>query len=248
MTETRSESADQSSATARTERRAGRQSGGSPERPVTERPAAERSFAGEARTDIPVRQVGDGGLQPGHDAAQAGRELREASQRAAAHTAEAWRQSWEPIATIQSEMNHWFDDMWRRMTGLGSMRPLQTARPFSGGTIMSLMGAPAADLKETDTAYRLCLEVPGVKPEELEIGVRGDALVISGQKSEERREGADAYHVSERRYGAFERSFPVPPDVDRARIEARLEHGLLKVDLPRTEKAEPAWSRIEVKS
>ncbi|HTI66834.1 MAG TPA: Hsp20/alpha crystallin family protein [Caulobacteraceae bacterium] len=247
MTEANPQTSDQKADNGRSEardRRGGRQPA------PGDRPPAERSFGGEGatadRADIPVRQAVETGLQIPHEAVQAGQEILRAGQRAAVETSEMWRQSLEPLVTMQSEMNHWFDDVWRRMTGLGAMRPMQTARPFAGGGVMALMGAPAADLKETETAYRLCVEVPGLAPENLEVGVKGDVLIVSGQKTEDRHEAADAYQISERRYGSFERTFPVPQDVDRSHIDAKLESGLLKVTLPKKAQAAAPLSKIEV--
>lgn len=245
MTETNPQTSDHQSENSRAERRAGRQTAG-------DRPQQERSFASEPpardRIDIPVHQAPSAGLDIPHEAVQAGQDIIRAGQRAATQTSEMWRHSLEPLATLQSEMNHWFDDLWRRATGLGTLRPMQTARPFAGGGLMALMGSPPVDLKETDTAWRLCVEVPGVAPADLEIGLKGDILVVSGQKAEERHECADAYQISERRYGGFERSFPIPPEVDRAAIDARLESGVLKITLPKKAQATAPWSKIEVQA
>jgi HSP20 family protein len=177
---------------------------------------------------------------------QAGQEAIRVGQRAAAQTLELWRQSLRPLTAWQSEMRRWFDQTWGQMSGLGVMRPLQSARPFSGGALAALMGAPAADLHEADDAYHLCIEVPGMKVEELELDLTDGLLAVSGRKTQENHEGSGAYQISERRYGSFERIFPLPADVDRSAIDAKLESGLLRISLPKVAPTDGNRSKIEV--
>ncbi len=238
-------------------RRAGRQAGSA------DQPQEQRSFdsngaaaqagapsgAQAAKADAVNRQILGESLQIQHEAVQAGQEALKASQAAATQATALWRQSLEPLAAFQSQMRHLFEDAWRQTTGLEAARPMHTARPFAGGSIAALMGAPAADLQETDSLYHLAMEVPGLSAKDLKLGLKGDTLVIAGQKLETRRENGAAYRLSERRYGSFERAFPIPADVDRGAIAAKVESGLLTVDLP---KANPtaaggAWSPIEVR-
>ena len=127
------------------------------------------------------------------------------------------------------------------------MRPLRTARPFTGAPVATLIGAPAVDLKEGDTAYHLCIEVPGLAAKDLDLRFSADTLTVSGHKAEERNEDGGVYQISERRYGSFERAFPLPADIDRARIEAKVENGLLKVMLPKSARTGTNWSKIEVR-
>ncbi len=73
-------------------------------------------------------------------------------------------------------------------------------------------------------------------------------LTISGEKQEERREGDEnsTWHLSERRYGRFSRSFVLPRDVEQDRIQARFENGVLQVTIPKSERARRR--RIEIRS
>ena len=107
-------------------------------------------------------------------------------------------------------------------------------------------GVLAAELSVDDDSVRVDIEVPGMDPQDFEISVREDVLVVSGEKrvSRERRDGQ--YHVLERAYGAFERAVSLPVDVDEAGAKARYEHGVLHVTLPRSEAHKAR--RIEVKS
>ena len=133
-----------------------------------------------------------------------------------------------PFYTVQMEMMRWLDDLWRETTG--GLRPAQPSRALS---IAPLVGLPPADVKETDQAYTLCVELPGLAKDDVDLSIQHDMLIVSGHKAEEREEASAAYRLSERRFGRFERSFPLPPDVIRGELDATFKDGVLKIVLPR---------------
>lgn len=181
-------------------------------------------------------------------AAHATREAGEQGRRATRDAASTWRGAVEPFMAMNMEMNRWFEDLWRQTTGFGAFPALRTAKPFAGLSAASMFGLPAADVKETQSAYLLCVELPGLTRDDIEVQTQGDALLISGHKAEEREETGAAYRLSERRFGRFDRSFPIPPDVERDRIEAAVRDGVLTVTLPKAAEAKPQGTRIEIKS
>jgi HSP20 family protein len=223
-------------------------------REAAERKPTARPTSGENPQGAEPRAFGDGGAaaqsaaagQFGAAAVQGGRELTEAGRRAGQNLAQAWSRSVDPLMAFQYDMGRWFDDLWRQTTGLPLQAPLRTARPMGGLGAASLLGLPAADLRETHKAYELAIELPGVAREDIEISLARDSLSVVGSKSEESEQGGGAYHVSERRYGHFERSFPLPDDVDRAAITAAFKDGVLKVTLPKTDEAASRRSKIEI--
>ncbi len=101
------------------------------------------------------------------------------------------------------------------------------------------------DLRETEKGYELSAEVPGLKPEEIEVVLSGDLLTIKGEKREEREEDKGGYHLVERRFGSFHRSFRLPEAVEREHLSATHKDGVLRVVLPKLGKEES--TRIEVK-
>lgn len=111
---------------------------------------------------------------------------------------------------------------------------------------MDLMRTPHADVTESDDGIRVTLELPGLRPEDVEVSLENNILAISGEKREDRREEDrnHRWHLSERRFGRFSRSFVLPRDVEPDRIEARFENGVLHVAIPKSERARPR--RIEV--
>ena len=98
---------------------------------------------------------------------------------------------------------------------------------------------PAVDVEEREDAVRLAFEVPGVAADALDVTVDDRVLTVSGERRFAPAEnGASAYRL-ERRYGRFVRSVALPKTVDPARIEARYEHGVLHLELPKRPEAQP---------
>ncbi len=101
-----------------------------------------------------------------------------------------------------------------------------------------LMRAPETDVVETEREIRVITEMPGLKRENLEVDVENNVLTIRGEKREEHTENQEGkYHLAERRYGTFTRSFVLPRDVDSENIQASFEDGVLTVRIPKSEKA-----------
>jgi len=98
---------------------------------------------------------------------------------------------------------------------------------------------PPVNVKEDADHYLLSAELPGVKPEDLEISVKGKQVSLQGErKSRELPEGA-RYHRRERNQAGFSRLVGLPSEVDADKVEARLENGVLHVKLPKAEAAKP---------
>ena len=104
--------------------------------------------------------------------------------------------------------------------------------------------APALDVSENADALVVRAEVPGVKPDDVNVTVEGNTLVLSGQKKETTEDGGENYRYVERRYGSFTRTVPLPSNIDAGKIEASCREGVLEVKLPKSEEAKP--KRIDV--
>lgn len=119
------------------------------------------------------------------------------------------------------------------------------------GTEMAGLGGdgkflPVADLTETEKAVEVAVELPGMKPEEVKVEIKGDQLWITGEKKEEKEEQGKTFHRMERRSGLFRRIFTLPVEVVEDKVEARFVEGVLKITLPKAEKVAP--KQIEVKT
>ena len=106
-----------------------------------------------------------------------------------------------------------------------------------GGRTGQLMRAPDADVVERENEIRVIVELPGMRAEDIVLDIENNVLTIGGEKSEERQEEKDTWHLSERRYGKFSRSFVLPREVDQDGIHARFDNGVLSVTIPKTERA-----------
>jgi HSP20 family protein len=98
-----------------------------------------------------------------------------------------------------------------------------------------------AEIVETADELRFAIELPGLRPEEIELTIENGVLTVSGDKKIERRDGEteDNYRLAERRYGRYTRSFRLPGTVDTNRVQANCENGVLTIRLPRAEAAKP---------
>jgi HSP20 family protein len=117
-------------------------------------------------------------------------------------------------------------------------------RPQSG---RGMLRAPEADVVETMNEIQVVLDAPGLSPDEIDISLENNVLTVSGERRPEwsAEEGARlTWHLAERRYGKFSRSFVLPRDVDQERIAARFENGVLSITIPKSERARRR--RIEV--
>jgi HSP20 family protein len=99
--------------------------------------------------------------------------------------------------------------------------------------------APRAEVRESDDAYALSLDVPGLKRDEIAIDFHDGTLTISGQRSSETKQEGERVVRTERTYGAFYRSFGLPQPVDADGIEAKYEDGVLRIVVPKAEESKP---------
>jgi len=107
--------------------------------------------------------------------------------------------------------------------------------------------APAVDIREDNKEIALEVELPGIKPSDVEVVAEHGVLTIRGEKQSGSAEGSEGrYHVVERSYGSFTRSFQLPTGVDEQRIEADFADGLLTVRIPKAALAQPR--RIEIRN
>jgi HSP20 family protein len=119
--------------------------------------------------------------------------------------------------------------------------------PMGSSRVGNVLRAPSADVIERENEIEVHIEIPGMNPEDINIELENNLLTVSGEKQEEREEDGDegTYHLSERRYGRFTRSFVLPRDVEPEGIEAHCDNGLLMITVPKSERARRR--RIEVR-
>jgi HSP20 family protein len=96
---------------------------------------------------------------------------------------------------------------------------------------------PAVNVSETKENFMVTLAVPGMKKEDFDIRIDGNMLTISCEKEEEKEENEKAFNRKEYNYSSFSRSFTLPDEVTKEKIDAIYENGELKLMMPKTEKA-----------
>jgi HSP20 family protein len=139
---------------------------------------------------------------------------------------------------------------WFRRGGLDTLREdLQDMfSQFVGdGNLLPWAGyAPSLDLSETDTTLDVRMDVPGVKPDDIDVQLSGNLLTIRGKRSEEKEEKGRTFHRVERSYGSFSRSVTLPCDVKEDKVDAQIHDGILRVTLQKSEEAKTR--KIKVRS
>jgi HSP20 family protein len=103
---------------------------------------------------------------------------------------------------------------------------------------------PAVDVRETEREYVIHADVPGVKPEDIDITLENDVLTIKGSRNWEDRQETGDYKRVERARGTFFRRFVLPDTADSASVSAKNKDGVLEVVIPKKEKAQPRKIKI----
>ena len=143
---------------------------------------------------------------------------------------------WDPFKEVE--------DLQNRLSTLFGRAPVRQ-KNGAEESITVAEWAPLVDITEDDKDYLIKAELPEVKKEDVKVAVENGVLTISGERKSEKEEKNKKFHRIERAYGSFERSFIVPDDADADKVNAEFKDGVLKVHLPKSEKAKP--KQIEVK-
>jgi HSP20 family protein len=137
-----------------------------------------------------------------------------------------------PMGWLRGEIDRLFDDFGQ---------PSRSAFNFS-----TPAAAPALEMVDDKTEYRLTAELPGLSDKDVDLSVADGVLTLSGEKKEESERKEKGYMLSERRYGSFRRQLSLPSDVDPNGIKAKFKDGVLTVTLPKDEQATPRTHKIAI--
>lgn len=107
--------------------------------------------------------------------------------------------------------------------------------------------APRADAAVMEDAYEVALELPGVAASDIDISVQDETLSVRGEKRFEREEEGRSYFFSEREYGAFQRSFRLPPDANKDRIDAAFKNGVLAIRIAKIRSSAPEVRKVPIR-
>jgi HSP20 family protein len=151
---------------------------------------------------------------------------------------------WHPFESLHREIDRLFDDF-----GLGwpSGRSLFATEPLFRRE-MTWQKMPAVDIVESEKAYEITADLPGMDEKNIEVKVTDGVLTIKGEKQEEKEEKKKDYYLQERSFGSFQRSFELSESIDTDKIEASFKKGVLTVKLPKKAEAQKPAKTIEVKA
>ena len=144
---------------------------------------------------------------------------------------------WDPFKEMEETQNR-----LARFLGLTPAR-----LPNSDKESMTItQWAPSVDIIEDDKEWLVKADLPEVKKEDVKVTVEGGVLTITGERKFEKEEKDKKYRRIERSYGNFFRSFTLPDAADGSKVNAEFKDGLLKVHLPKSEKATPKTVEVKV--
>jgi HSP20 family protein len=138
----------------------------------------------------------------------------------------------DPMESFRHEVDRLFDDFFT---------PTQTRNRNEAVW-------PKVDVRENDNMYTLTAELPGMEQNNVQLSLRDNALILSGERQQEHKEENGGRNYSERFYGRFERVIPFESGVDADKVEANFKNGVLTVTLPKNAKAQDMTRQIPIKA
>ncbi len=157
----------------------------------------------------------------------------EASERTAPVTVKAGA---NPVLLLQSEVNKLFQDFFG-----------ETVPHFWHAAVTPFSANPAIDVSETDEAYKITAEIPGLDAKDISVTVSGQHVTIKGEKRNECKEEKNGYFRQERSYGAFQRMIALPHELaNTAKAEASISKGILTITVPKQADAAAKTRKLDI--
>ena len=107
--------------------------------------------------------------------------------------------------------------------------------------------APRVDIAETDKAFEIKAEIPEVNKEDVKVTVHNGVLTIQGERKPEKEESRKKYHLVERHYRRFFRSFTLPGNVDETKVNVSFKDGMLNIQIQKIEVVKPKFIEVKIK-
>ena len=129
---------------------------------------------------------------------------------------------WSMLDQLRKEMDRAFD----RSNG-------------ESGSVVTSDWTPAVDIKESENAFTIIADIPGVDPKDIEVHMENGLLTIKGERESEKKEEKEGYKRVERSYGSSYRRFSMPDTANADKIAAKSKNGVLEITIPKHEKLQP---------
>ena len=149
-----------------------------------------------------------------------------------------------PLFDLRKEIDQAFSNVlkgWPRIWDQESFKSAGLPAAFGHADV-----SPKVEMSESDGAYEITAELPGLDEKEVEVSLRQGLLTLSGEKRAEREEKKKDYYLSERSYGAFKRSFRIPDDVESDKITAQMKKGLMTITMPKSAERKAKARKIAI--
>jgi HSP20 family protein len=145
----------------------------------------------------------------------------------------------DPFNQLRGEMDRLFDSF---MGGRGVL----PRHLFEAGSLGGSLVVPQLEVRENEKAFVVSAELPGLEEKDIEVELHDGLLTIKGEKRIERKDDKENLHLTERRYGSFQRVLRLPDTIDEEKIAARFDRGVLRVDIPKRADAVRQPRKIQV--
>ena len=142
--------------------------------------------------------------------------------------------SFDPFQSLRRDMQDMFGMIERRLP--------------AGETNGSFLTMPSIDLAETKDMVEITAELPGVSEKDISVSLEGNRLILSGEKKKEAEQKGKDYYLSERSFGAFSRIIPLDFEPDSNVVDAKFDHGVLKIQIKKPAEIRTKSKEIPVKS
>jgi HSP20 family protein len=144
-----------------------------------------------------------------------------------------------PLSHIHHEIDRVFDDLFGKV----SHYPEEMASQFTAISVY-----PNIDISETESAYQITADLPGVEEKDIKVELAGNMLNISGERKSEYETKEKHFHQIERICGSFHRAISLPPGCDPASIKAKFKKGVLNINMHKKAVAKPKVTKINIET
>lgn len=146
--------------------------------------------------------------------------------------------SLDPFSRFRTEMERFFDSF----NGAG----LFPRSVFETGSLRDSFVVPQLDVRETEKSFVVTAELPGLDEKDIDVTLADGLLAMKGEKKSEKTSEKDSLHVTERRYGAFQRVVRLPEGIDEEKVSATFDKGVLRVEVPKSPAALKGPKKVQI--
>lgn len=117
---------------------------------------------------------------------------------------------------------------------------------WKGRELEDQVWTPRVNIEEDENKYELTFELPGIEKNDIDIQLEDHVLAVEGEKKVAQEKKENDFHLLERCCGKFKRTFKLPENAETENIDAEFKDGLLRIDIPKAEKAKPKLFKVKV--